>query len=53
MLAGRAPGRPKPARIPAVARRAYPLGEGLHQRGESGSRLIVTPVAVTRMSPGR
>jgi hypothetical protein len=28
LIAGRAPGRPKPDRIPAGDRRAYPPGEG-------------------------
>jgi hypothetical protein len=29
MRAGRAPGRPKPARIPSGDRRSYSTGEGL------------------------
>jgi len=53
MLAGRALGRPKPARIPAGDRPAYAPGAGLHQRGDSGSKVITSPFGVTRISPGR
>jgi hypothetical protein len=52
MLAGRAPGRPKLARIPSGDRPVYPPGEGPHQRVASGSKVIVSPEGVTRNSVG-
>jgi hypothetical protein len=52
MLAGRAPRRPKLARIPSGDRPVYPPGEGPHQRVASGSKVIVSPEGVTRNSVG-